>query len=43
VLLAADHARTLSAMRAETLVNDAFAAAVEERDLSVYDQAVGFS
>jgi transposase len=43
VLLAADHARTLSAMRAETLVNDAFTAAVEERDLSVYDQAVGFS
>jgi transposase len=43
VLLAADHARTLTSMRAETMVTEVFAAAVQERDLSVYDRAVGFS
>lgn len=41
VLLAPDHARTLRAMRAESVVTSAFASAVEERDLAVYDRAVG--
>jgi transposase len=36
-LLAPEHARALRAMRAEAIVASAFAAAVEERDLSVYD------
>ena len=36
-----DHARILRAMRAERVVADAFAAAVEERDLSVYDGITG--
>jgi transposase len=40
-LLAPDHARILRAMRAERLVVDAFAAAVEERDLAVYDRIAG--
>jgi transposase len=46
VLLAPDHARTLRAMRAESVVSNAFAAAVddvEQRDLTVYDRAVGFN
>jgi transposase len=46
VLLAPDHARTLRAMRAEAVVADAFATAVddvEQRDLTVYDRAVGFN
>ena len=37
-LLAPEHSRALSAMRAERLVVDALAAAVEERDLAVYDR-----
>ncbi len=37
-LLAPEHSRVLAAMRAERLVVEAFAAAVEERDLSVYDR-----
>ncbi len=37
-LLAADHARVLRAMRAERLVSEALAGAVEERDLAVYDR-----
>jgi hypothetical protein len=41
VLLHPDHARTLRAMRAEAVVTNAFASAVEERDLAVYDRAVG--
>lgn len=41
VLLAPDHARALRTMRAERTVTEAFAAAVEERDLGVYDRAVG--
>ncbi len=40
-ILAPDHARILRAMRAERLVTDAFAAAVEERDLAVYDRIAG--
>jgi hypothetical protein len=40
-LLLADHARTLRAMRAESIVAAAFADAVEERDLAVYDRATG--
>ena len=36
--LAPDHARVLTAMRAERLVIEAFGAAVEERDLAVYDR-----
>jgi transposase len=40
-ILAPDHARILRAMRAERLVTDAFVAAVEERDLSVYDRIAG--
>lgn len=41
VLLQPDHARTLRMLRIEQTVTDAFAAAVEERDLAVYDRAVG--
>ena len=37
-LLAPEHSRVLSAMRAERLVVDALAAAVEERNLAVYDR-----
>ena len=40
-LLAPDHARILRAMRAERLVTEAFGAAVEERDLAVYDRIAG--
>ena len=37
-ILAPDHARVLRAIRAEQAVADAFGAAVEERDLGVYDR-----
>jgi transposase len=40
-LLHPDHARALRAMRAEQLVAAAFADAVEERDLTDYDRALG--
>ncbi len=40
-ILAPDHARILRAMRTERLVTDAFAATVEERDLTVYDRIAG--
>lgn len=40
-LLLVEHARTLRAMRAEAIVAAAFADAVEERDLTVYDRATG--
>ena len=40
-LLAPDHAGMLRAMRAERLATEAFAAAVEERDLAVYDRIAG--
>jgi hypothetical protein len=40
-LLHPDHARVLRAMRAEQLVAVAFADAVEERDLTDYDRALG--
>ncbi|MBV8462872.1 MAG: IS21 family transposase [Acidimicrobiales bacterium] len=40
-LLHPEHARALRAMRAEAVVTSAFAAAVEERDLSVYDRIAG--
>ena len=40
-LLHADHARVLRAMRAEQQVAAAFADAVEERDLTDYDRALG--
>lgn len=40
-LLHPDHARVLRAMRAEQIVASAFADAVEERDLTVYDRALG--
>jgi hypothetical protein len=40
-LLHADHAHTLRQMRAEAQVAAAFADAVEERDLAIYDQALG--
>lgn len=40
-LLAPEHARILRAMRAETIVASAFEAAVEERDLAVYDRIGG--
>lgn len=46
VILDADHARTLRAMRAERRVEAAFAGAIDEvetRDLTVYDKAVGMS
>lgn len=42
VILHPDHARTLQAMRAETTtITTAFAATVEQRDLSVYDRVAG--
>jgi transposase len=40
-VIAADHLRALRAMRAEAAVASAFEAAVEERDLAVYDRATG--
>ena len=40
-LLAPDHARVLRSMRVEQQAAAVFAAAVEERDLSVYDRATG--
>ena len=40
-LLDPDHGRTLRLMRVEQTVTDIFAAAVEQRDLTVYDRAVG--
>jgi hypothetical protein len=40
-LLSAEHARILRAMRAERVVAQALADAVEERDLSVYDRIAG--
>jgi transposase len=40
-LLLAEHGRTMRAMRAEAIVAAAFADAVEERDLTVYDHATG--
>ena len=40
-LLAAEHARVMRAMRAEAIVAAAFDAAVEERDLAVYDRIGG--
>jgi transposase len=40
-LLAPEHARILRAMRAEARAAEAFAAEVEERDLSVYDRIAG--
>ena len=40
-LLTAEHARVLRSMRAEQRAVDAFAAAVEERDLGVYDRVLG--
>jgi transposase len=40
-ILHPDHARVLRAMRAEQHVAAAFADAVEERDLTVYDRALG--
>ena len=40
-ILAADHARVLRTMRTERLAAEAFAAAVEERDLGVYDRVTG--
>jgi transposase len=40
-LLQPDHARVLRAMRAEQIVATAFADAVEERDLDVYDRITG--
>ncbi|MBV8983833.1 MAG: IS21 family transposase [Acidimicrobiia bacterium] len=46
VLLAPDHARTLRSMRAEAMVTQAFGSAVsevEQRDLAVYDRAVGMN
>lgn len=41
VLLAPDHARVLRAMRAEAAVTSSLGAAVEERDLAVYDRISG--
>jgi transposase len=41
VLLQPDHARALRMIRVERQAADIFAAAVEERDLAVYDRAVG--
>jgi len=41
VILHPDHARVLQTMRVEAAVTDAFAATVEERDLSVYDRVAG--
>jgi transposase len=40
-ILHPDHARVLRAMRAERIVATAFDAAVEERDLTDYDRALG--
>lgn len=40
-VLAAEHSRVLGAMRAEARAARDFADAVEERDLAVYDRAVG--
>jgi len=40
-ILHPDHARALRAMRAEQIVATAFEAAVEERDLTDYDRALG--
>ena len=40
-LLAAEHARVLRSMRTEQRAVDAFTAAVEERDLGVYDRVLG--
>jgi transposase len=40
-LLAPEHARILRAMRAEHLVAGAFAAAVQESDLAIYDRIAG--
>jgi hypothetical protein len=40
-LLAPDHARVLRAMRAEAIGASAIEAAVEERDLAVYDRIAG--
>jgi transposase len=40
-LLAPEHGRVLSSMRIEARAAAVFAAAVEERDLTVYDRAVG--
>ena len=40
-LLQPDHARVLRAMRAEARAAEAFAAEVEERDLTVYDRIAG--
>jgi transposase len=40
-LLAPEHSRALRAMRAEAAVVSAFEAAVEERDLTDYDRALG--
>jgi transposase len=42
VLLQAEHAKALQSMRAEALVTNALAAAVEERDLAVYDRVAGW-
>jgi transposase len=40
-LLLPEHSRVLRAMRAEAVVSEAFNAAVEERDLTDYDRALG--
>jgi transposase len=40
-LLAVEHARIMRAMRVEAAAIDVFAAAVEERDLTDYDRALG--
>jgi len=40
-LLAPEHSRVLRTMRAEAVVTEAFHAAVEERDLTDYDRALG--
>lgn len=40
-LLLPEHARAMRAMRVEAAAVDVFAAAVEERDLAVYDRATG--
>jgi transposase len=42
VVLAPEHARALGAMRAEAAARSAWSANVEQRDLSVYDRAVGW-
>jgi len=43
VILAAEHSRALQAMRAETAAPRALQDQVEERDLAVYDRAVGWA